>query len=396
MLDSETRKLAELWRREGKFSTVFVEANGVVDKPGQDAESRRQAIRDSLERAGAPEADLATIERILSEPTGLGGEVSRFLVVHNGEPVLDEMLTGPRAWPDSSTYLSVPDLLPLVRHRQNDVVYLVVEASRGNGEIHAYRASHTAVLHSEAVEGRTDSLNKVQAGGGWAHSKYQHHSEEIWRQNQTQLASSIDELVRTLRPRFVLVAGDVRAVQLLIDELSPAARDISRPVAAHVLAPGSSRTALEQRISEKLEEVRRQDQSAAIDKLSAGDFENGALGIGAVAHALQQSQADTVLIDESPADGRTLLALASEPWVATAPEEAMGADVLGPVPALLALTRAAVLTESRVLFVDHGILPKSADVAAVLRWPTGPAIPGTPRWQQEQDQAARAQTQAQA
>ncbi|MFU8947805.1 Vms1/Ankzf1 family peptidyl-tRNA hydrolase [Mycetocola zhadangensis] len=393
MLDSQTRKLAELWRREGKFSSVFIDANGLSDGPGQDAESRRRQVRDTLERAGAPEADLATVESILSEPTGVGGTVSRFLLVHNGEAVLDEVLAGPRVWPEITAYLSVPDLLPLVRYRQNDVVYLVVEASRGTADIHAYRASHNAALHSANVEGRTDSLNKVQAGG-WAHSRYQHHSEEIWKQNQSQLAAAIDDFVRQLRPRFVLLAGDVRAVQLLTEELAPASREISHPVPAHVLAPGSSRAALEQRVSEKLEEIRKKDQSAALDKLAAGDFEYGSLGIGAVAHALQQSQADTVLIDETPGDGRVLLALASEPWVATAPEEAMGAQVLEPVPALLALTRAAVLTESKVMFVDHGLLPKSAEVAAVLRWPTGPAIPGTPRWQQEQDQAARVQAQA--
>jgi hypothetical protein len=395
VLDSQTRKLAELWRREGKFSSVFIDANGLSDGPGQDAESRRRQVHDKLARAGAPAADLETVDSILSEPTGLGGSVSRFLVVHNGEAVLDEVLAGPRSWPESIAYLSVPDLLPLVRYRQNDVVYLVVEASRGTAEIHAYRASHNTTLHSENVEGRTDSLNKVQAGG-WSHSRYQHHSEEIWKQNQTQLAAAIDEQVRSLRPRFVLLAGDVRAVQLLTEELSAAAREISTPVPAHVLAAGSSRGALEQRLSQKLEDIRRHDQAAALDRLSAGDFENGALGIGAVAHALQQSQADTVLIDEEPGDGRVLLALASEPWVATAPEEAMGATVFEPVPALLALTRAAVLTESKIMFVDHGVLPKSAEVAAVLRWPTGPAIPGTPRWQQEQDQAARAQSQAQA
>ncbi|GGE90211.1 Vms1/Ankzf1 family peptidyl-tRNA hydrolase [Mycetocola zhadangensis] len=395
MLDSQARKLAELWRREGKFSTVFIDANGLSDGPGQDAESRRRQVSDDLARAGAPERDLAAVESILAEPTGQGGPLARFLAVHDGEPVIDEVLAGPRAWPESTGYLSVPDLLPLVRYRQNDVVYLVVEASRGTAEIHAYRASHHTALHSESLEGRTDSLKKVQTGG-WAHSRYQHHSEEIWKQNQSQLAGAVDELVRQLRPRFVLLAGDMRAVQLLTEELSPAAREISRPVPANVLAAGSSRSALELRVSEKLEEIRRQDQSAALDRLSAGDFENGAVGIGPVAHALQQSQADTILIDEAPADGRVLLALASEPWVATAPEEAMGAEVLEPVPALLALVRAAVLTESKIMFVDHGVLPRSADVAAVLRWPTGPAIPGTPRWQQEQDEASRAQTQANA
>ncbi|PWC07806.1 Vms1/Ankzf1 family peptidyl-tRNA hydrolase [Mycetocola zhujimingii] len=384
-MDSQTHELAELWRRDGTFSSVFIDANGTWDGPGHDGEARRRQVLDRLARAGAPDADLATVERILAVPTGTAGPHSRFLVVHNGEPLLDEVLSGPLVWPETVAYLEIPDLVPLVKYRQNDVVYLVVEAGRGNGEINAYRASHVAALRHENIEGRTDSLNKVQAGG-WSHSNYQQHSEEIWKQNQSQLAAAVNELVRQLRPGFVLLAGDVRAVQLLSEELSAAARDISTVVPANLLAAGSSRESLQARISRKLEEIRQRAQSLLLDKLSAGDSENGALGFGAVVHSLQQSQADTVLIDSEGTDGRTLLALADAPWVATVPEEALGARVIGPVPAVLAIVRAATLTESRVVFVDHGILPKSAEVAAVLRWPTGPAIPGTPRWEQEQAQ----------
>ncbi len=386
MLDSLTHQLAELWRRQGTFSSVFVDASGLGDGPGNDGESRRRQVRDALSRAGAPLSDLDAVDALLAEPTGTSGPHSRFLVVHDGEVLLDEVLAGRPAWPETVAYLSTPDFVPLIKHRQNDVVYLVVEASRGNAEIHAYRASHAVPLDHSNIEGRTDSLNKVQAGG-WSHSHYQQHSEEIWRQNQSQLAAAVDDLVRRLRPGFVLLAGDVRAVQLLSEELSSAARDISTVVPGHLLAAGSSREPLQERISRKLEEIRLRNQSALLDKLAAGDFENGALGFGAVVHSLQQSQADTVLLDNDGTGERVLLALDAEPWVATAPEDALGAGILGPVPAILALTRAAVLTESKVVFVDHGSLPKSAEVAATLRWPTGPPIPGTPRWQQEQEQS---------
>lgn len=389
VLDSQTHKLAELWSREGTFSSVFVDANGLADGPGNDGEARRRQVRDKLSRAGAPQSDLDAVESLLAAPDGTSGPHSRFLVVHDGATLLDEVLAGPSAWPETVAYLSIPDLVPLVKYRQNDVVYLIVEAGRGNAEIHAYRASHAAALRHENIEGRTDSLNKVQAGG-WSHSHYQQHSEEIWKQNQSQLASAVDELVRRLRPGFVLLAGDVRAVQLLAEELSAAARDISTVVPAHLLAPGSSRESLQSRISRKLEEIRLRDQAALLDRLSAGDFENGALGLGAVVHSLQQSQADAVLIDDEGSDDRVLLALEAEPWVATVPEDALGAGILGPVPALLALTRAAVLTEAKIVFVDHDALPKSAQVAAVLRWPTGPPIPGTQRWQQEQEQTQAA------
>ncbi|MET4636853.1 Vms1/Ankzf1 family peptidyl-tRNA hydrolase [Mycetocola sp. 2940] len=370
---------ASLWRRQERSSVVHVEAAALFDGSGQDAETRRQSIQDSLAAEGAPDEDRAVIDRILSEPTGVGGPCSRFVVVTDGEPVVNEVLAGPMASAEIVSHTKVPNLLPLLVDRGNDALYLVVEAGRDGGEIHAFRARHSAALRSEDVQGRTDSLNKVQAGG-WAHSRYQHHSEEIWKQNQNQLADAVDALVRELRPRLIVLAGDLRAVQLLVEELAPASREIASTVATHVRAAGSSRGALNDHVASKLDELRAKDETAAIDRLSAGDFENGAVGVGAVIHSLQQGQVETILLDLDALGDRPLFALASEPWVASAPEEALGAKVLESVPAALALARAGLVADSRLLFVESGRLPERAGVAAVLRWPTGPAVPGTARW----------------
>jgi hypothetical protein len=374
----QVQKWATLWHREGSSSVVHVDAAALFDGSGQDAEQHRQGIQDSLRDAGAPESDRATIDRILAEPTGVGGPCSRFLVVANGEPMVDEILTGPMTSDEIVSYTSVPNLLPLLIDRSNEALYLIVEAGREGGEIRAFRARHGGPVHQEDVQGRTDSLNKVQAGG-WSHSSYQHHSEEIWKQNQNQLGEAVDALVRELRPRLLVLAGDVRAVQLLSEELAPASREIASTVATHVRAAGSSRDALNGHIAAKLDDLRTKDEATAIDRLSAGDFENGAVGVGAVLHALQQGQVERMLLDLDALGDRTLFALASEPWVASAPEEALGVPVLGSVPAALALARAALVADSRLMFVNDGRLPQRAGVAAVLRWPTGPAVPGGSR-----------------
>jgi hypothetical protein len=375
----QLHRWAMLWRRQNRSSVVHVEAAALFDGSGQDAETRRQAIQDYLSADGAPEEDRDAIDRILSEPTGVGGPCSRFVVVTDGEPIVNEVLAGPMTSDEIVSHTKVPNLLPLLIDRLNDALYLVVEADREGGEIRAFRARHSAAFRSEDVQGRTDNINKVQAGG-WAHSRYQHHSEEIWKQNQNQLGEAVDALVREMRPRLLVLAGDLRAVQLLADELAPASREIASTVATHVRAAGSSRGALNEHVAAKLDELRAKDESAAVDRLSAGDFENGAVGVGAVIHSLQQGQVETMLLDLGALGDRTLFALASEPWVASAPEEALGAAVLESVPPALALARAALVADSRLMFVDSGRLPDRAGVAAVLRWPTGPAVPGTPRW----------------
>jgi hypothetical protein len=374
----QIQQWAALWRRQDRSTVVHVDAAALFDGSGQDAETRRQDIQDSLAAAGAPQSDRSTIDRILAEPTGVGGPCSRFLVVTNGEPAIDELVAGPMLSAEIVSYSTVPNLLPLLIDRNNDALYLIVEAGREGGEIQAFRARHNGTLHHEDIQGRTDSLNKVQAGG-WSHSRYQHHSEEIWKQNQNQLAEAVDALVRELRPRLVVIAGDLRAVQLLSEELAPASREITSTVATHVRAAGSSRDALDEHVAAKLDELRANDEAAAVDRLSAGDFENGAVGVGAVLHALQQGQVETMLLDLDTLGDRQLFALASEPWVASAPEEALGVPVLQSVPAALALARAALVADSRLMFVDAGRLPQRAGVAAVLRWPTGPAVPGGSR-----------------
>ncbi|MFR0656762.1 hypothetical protein SB719_19650, partial [Pantoea sp. SIMBA_079] len=61
-----------------------------------------------------------------------------------------------------------------------------------------------------------------------------------------------------------------------------------------------------------------------------------------------------------------------QPWIASAPEQDYGAGELGIIPASVAIARAAVLTDARVIVVSPGELPNDAPAAALLRWPVGP------------------------
>jgi hypothetical protein len=94
--------------------------------------------------------------------------------------------------------------------------------------------------------------------------------------------------------------------------------------------------------------------------------------------ALEQSQADTVLVtvpreaERTHEEERRAIALDAQPWIASAPEQDFGAGELGVVPASVAIARAAVLTDARVMVLSPGELPGDAPAAALLRWPVGP------------------------
>nr|WP_269087542.1 Vms1/Ankzf1 family peptidyl-tRNA hydrolase [Rathayibacter sp. VKM Ac-2630] len=238
-----------------------------------------------------------------------------------------------------------------------------------------------------SVQGRTDTLHKAQAGG-WRHDRFHSHAEEIWRQTQAELASSVDEIVRTRRPQLLVVAGDIHARRLLAEQLSPSSAAILAVLPANTRADGSDDGALDEFVQEQIDRLLRREKEDVLDALRTHDGRHDntvEFSLGAIVQALSAAQVDTLVIDTQRLSERELLALAAEPWVAAAPEEALGAEVIGPVGAALALVRAALLTDARVLCTDSRTapdgedvvaLPHDADAAALLRWRTGPPVPG--------------------
>jgi hypothetical protein len=86
---------------------------------------------------------------------------------------------------------------------------------------------------------------------------------------------------------------------------------------------------------------------------------------------------EVLILDDAALSEQSLLALDAEPWIAAAREETLAAGLLGEAPAPAALLRAAALTDSRVLLVPASVLPEGVDVAALLRWPSGPQLPAS-------------------
>ncbi|MCX7523447.1 Vms1/Ankzf1 family peptidyl-tRNA hydrolase [Microbacterium sp. STN6] len=371
--------LSELLRSGGNWSQVYLDVSLDVEDPPQRSHLQWRTMRDGLVDAGAPGEDVAAIEAVLAETPGVGSPVSRYILAKNGEIVLSEVLPGPQVQDNTIGYGPVPDLVPLVRHRRALSPYMIVEAGRDGGRIRVYGTRGPDAVVDTTTVGRGDSLNKVQAGG-WSNPRYQHHTEEIWKQNEAELADEVNALVLVHRPRLLLLAGDVRAVQLLEGELSAASRDILSTVSTYTRPAGASDHELRSQLAAELATLADDERRRALDRLGVqeGDEGSGAqVGVGAVVHALQQGQVDTLLLDVQALGDRHLLAFDAEPWLASVPEESLGATILDKVAAPVALVRAALLTDADIVFTDARDLPEKSEVAAVLRWPAGPPVPGT-------------------
>jgi hypothetical protein len=378
---------AELLRRPGPWVQVHLDDSVDTGDPPQVLETRRRSVVDRLARDGASEEDLALVSSALAHEPAPGGPRTRVILVESGELVVDESIPGIPTEPEEAGVVPVPDLVPLLEREPERIVYVVVETSRDGGEVRVLRAGADELIDARAVEGRTDTLHAVTTGG-WRQDRLQHHAEEIWRQTQGELAERIDDVVRRHRPRLLVVAGDIRARQLLEGELGAESRAILAVEPTNTRADGADPSALEERIRTELQRILAEGERDVLDRVAQHDGRGDGWAetrVGAVVRALASAQVDTLVLDADALRDERLLALAEAPWIATAPEDALGAEVLGRVPAHVALTRAALLTDARVVLTDSTSAPGGEDaiglpgggsVAALLRWPEGPAIPG--------------------
>ncbi|TLM88306.1 Vms1/Ankzf1 family peptidyl-tRNA hydrolase [Pseudarthrobacter sp. NamE5] len=371
------KEYADLYRLPGPWCTAYVDAGtGTVDTL-EAADVRPGNTRAQLEAQGASPADLDAVEQALQPEAGVPSPVSRFVLVHQGKTEINEILPGDLVLPERISVDAVPDLLPLVKHRPEEFPYVVAEVSREHGEIRLHYAGAGAPVSTEEVQGSTEHIKKFQ-GGGWAHLRFQHHTEDVWRRNADQVAEEIDRLVGSSGARLVVLAGDIHARRLVQEQLSKATQALVSVVDSHTHTAGADQSLLEDQVNQRVAEQWATEQQEIMERLATQEGQanpESATGIGAVVHALQQAQVDVLILNDASLSKRTLLALDAEPWVATAAEESLAANVLGAVPAPAALLRAAALTDARVLLVPGGVLPEGHDIAALLRWSTGPSVP---------------------
>lgn len=367
--------LSNLLAEHGPWTVAYVDGHG--DRPRPEEEGERRAIRDGLRAVGAPEQDVESIDRALLKDEGVPAPSTQYLLVRHGKVEIDEQFTGARLGAQVLRHGPVPEVVPLLRHRASDISYLLVETGRDGAEMRLRRAHRTGDIREAEVEGREhEHLQKVREGG-LSHRRIQAHAEEVWKHNQSEVADAVDRIVREHGPRFVVVAGDVRARQLLLDQLSSAAREVAVEVEAHTRPSGADDTPVDDAITRAIDDKLRDEITDVTNLASADNGAAGARGVDAVREALQEARVATLVLDARLVDSDgTAEALDAPPWVSTGEGDTAGATRIGSVPLAEALARAAVLTDARVLIVEEEPLAdderrpdRPADhPLALLRW----------------------------
>lgn len=321
---------------------VRAELNSVPGRyTGPRADELASALRDTLRAADAAVVVL-TEQVVLAEPLP--------------EPVRREFtFTGP-----------VPALAPVIEGRQRDVPVVVVRVDRRGADI-AWAGREQS--GSVSVDGDEDRfITKVRAGG-WSHAVYQRTAENAWEQTAHDVAAALTQVVAAAHPRTVMVAGDVRMVELVRKCVPPAVREKLREVSGGRGEDGSEQ--------HRLEDIERWLRTAAAEDtravLEAFDVQFGQLDALAVAGAddtfaaLRAAQVDVLLVnDGADHEPRAYFDVADPTAVALA-EDAMRSTTRVGRRCDVAI-RSALLTGAGVRAVPRGNkLPDG--LGALLRWP---------------------------
>jgi hypothetical protein len=363
--------LEPVFTASGPYATVCADVTHTTENADTEVELRVRALAQQLTDQGAPEVVVEAVRGRLLEANE-GGEIAtlrgRALVVAaDGSVVLDQPLVdSPRQ--EVAEWSPTPNLLPILRQLPGRVPHIVVVTDRVGADISVATLVGKPEIEDE-VEGDSFQIRKFQ-GGGWAHHRYQHNAENKWVHNADDVAEHIASVVRRLHPRFVLLAGDMRARQILTDRASGLWSDLIVSMDEGGRAAGADREPVERKAAELVAEHEARDEAETIEKISsAGAHGLAVTGTANVVEALRKAQVETLVLAD-PADDEKLLVGASplELGVDQADMDALGVQEVHSVPAERALLAAAVASTAGVVVVPRAAMPGDIPVAAILRY----------------------------
>jgi hypothetical protein len=362
--------LDKVFAASGPYATVCADVTHTTENADTELDLRVRAVSDRLTEQGAPEAVVESVRARLLEGND-GGEAGtltgRALVVaSDGSVVLDHALVGAPTR-EVAEWSPQPALLAVLRQLPGRVPHIVVLTDRTGADI-TYVGAPGTVEEERTVEGETFQIRKFQ-GGGWAHHRYQHNAENKWVHNAEEVATQISSMARRLAPRFVLVAGDVRARQILTDRASDLWSDLIVSMDEGGRAAGADREPVDRREAELVAEHEARECAEALEQIEAAAAHGlSVAGTDRVVEALRKGQVETLVLADELADDTLLVG--SSPLELGVDQHDM--DALGihgqVVPADRALLAAAVASAAGVVVVPRSALPGDVPVAAVLRY----------------------------
>jgi hypothetical protein len=207
--------LRPLLESPGPFASVYLDTSD-YDR-GVDAQARQVRWRDRREELAKENDDTATLDALgeaLAAPEVFGAQGIAAFGTHGRVPLVVRLPSVPRR--EQARWSRLPDLLPLLVLAPPRPPHLLVSATREGGEVLVVGGAGSG--QQQEVQGTGWPVHKVKSGG-WSQDRYQRSAEEAWETNAKELAAAVVQAAGGQRLEAVIVAGDVRARELLLEKL---------------------------------------------------------------------------------------------------------------------------------------------------------------------------------
>jgi peptide subunit release factor 1 (eRF1) len=345
---------------DGPIATVGLSAPSALDDAGAQLDTRWRNARRQLEQAGFPASELERMDDVVAD-LHHGDGPAVVLVQAPGEPTfvefLDNAIDGELAVVDELAHVG-----PVLESRQQSVPHVMVVADRAGADLVGIGSTGEEV--EVGIEGDRLHLHRGHPGG-WSQRRFQQRAENRWESNAGEVADAVADLARRLDARLVTVAGDVRAVGFLLEQLPTDVADISRKL------DGQSLDLIAEETVRAVADVVARDTRALLERFNeASGRGHAASGPSATLEALSAGRAEVLLVHDDPSDDRRARFQRSGVWCA--PSDA-DSSAPGPSDEILegrlidVAIRAALLGDAEVRFVPEHSRPE-ANIGALLRW----------------------------
>lgn len=370
--------LRPLYEHPGPWASVYLDAARNSENAAQEIDLRWRALRESLIGQGAEPATVAALEAAVLARDATAGHAGLALFGTGGELVLVERLSSPpRA--EVAVWEPLPHVMPLVAQLGEEVCWLRVLADRAGGALDGFTSggvarhgSRNGKRISRQVDGdETFPIRKVKPGG-WSQPRFQRAAEVAWQRNAGDVAAAAAHLADDIGADVLVVGGDVRAVQLLIDQLPARWKERVVRTGTGTRTAGADNDLLDDEVLRAVADVAAQHTNDVLERFHIQYGSDAAAGSGlpAVVAALQRGQVDTVLLVDDPSSTAKLW-IGPDPYqIALDADElhAMGVTEPRQVRADAALLRSIALTDARLALVGPDDAPLEGGLGAVLRY----------------------------
>ena len=360
------------------FASVYLDTSGTGRGPQAKAvEIRWRDLREELSLAGVDAATLDALGDVLTGP-GLAAPGTVAFGQDGTVPLAVRLPAVPLR--EMARWARLPDLLPLLIQSPPRPPHLLVSATRAGGDVLAIRTADDVTR--QRVQGTGWPVHKTKLGG-WAQLEHQRAAEEAWETNAKELAGTVVSAAAGEVPEAIIVAGDVRAREMLVDKLPTNLASKAVIVDREVPVDSPELTAAAEQVLRQLEDADgRRRLETFRSRLGAGGATEG---LAETVAALRDGQVSELflggdyLADDPDTPGP---AWSSAPaWIGPALADVglsaqdlreRGLTEVTRDRADAAIVRAVTGTDAGLFMVPAGESPLRDDIGALLRYP----VPG--------------------